>query len=138
MGILMRNHTIDNKLFIHAILMAYRGAKFMVTKKAAPKKAKEGPRDIIAKAKPEGKLTGKKLVGTITHFFDKISVAVIQVSAPIKVGDELAVEGPQTNIKMKVESMQVEHEKIKEAKKGDDIGMKVPSPVRAKDLVYKV
>ncbi|MEM4247749.1 MAG: translation elongation factor-like protein [Candidatus Nanoarchaeia archaeon] len=110
----------------------------MVTKKAAPKKVKEGPKDSMAKAKPEDKLVGKKLVGTVTHFFDKISVAVIQVSAPISVGDEIAIEGPQTNIKMKVESMQVEHKSIKTAKKGDDIGMKVPSPVRAKDLVYKV
>ena len=110
----------------------------MVTKKAAPKKTKEKPKDIVAKAKPEGPMAGKKLVGTITHFFDKISVAVLKVSSPIAVGDQLAIEGPQTNIKMKVESMQVEHDKIKTAKKGDDIGMKVPSPVKAKDLVYKV
>ena len=104
------------------------------TAKAADKK----PKDIVAKAKPEGPIAGKKLVGTITHFFDKISVAVIKVNAPISVGDEIAIEGPQTNIKMKISSMQVEHEAIKSAKKGDDIGMKVPSPVRAKDQVFKV
>jgi len=112
----------------------------MVTKKTAPKKtkAKEGPKDIIAKAKPQSTTAGKKVVGVITHFFDKISVAVIEVKSPISVGDEITIEGPQTNIKMKVESMQVEHDKIKTSKKGDDIGMKVPSPVKAKDLVYKV
>jgi putative protease len=110
----------------------------MPAKKTKAKPKDKGPKDIVAKAKPEGKLTGKKLVGTITHFFDKISVAVIKVSAPISVGDELAIEGPMTNIKMKVTSMQVEHDQVKAAKKGDDIGMKVPSPVKAKDLVYKV
>jgi len=110
----------------------------MPAKKTKAKPKDKGPKDIVAKAKPEGKLTGKKLVGTITHFFDKISVAVIKVSAPISVGDELAIEGPMTNIKMKVTSMQVEHDQVKAAKKGDDIGMKVPSAVRAKDLVYKV
>ncbi|MCX6774849.1 MAG: translation elongation factor-like protein [DPANN group archaeon] len=105
---------------------------------AKPKAAKVKPKDIAVKAKPEGTMTGKKLVGTVTHFFDKISVAVIKVNAPVAVGDELAIEGPQTNIKMKITSMQVEHEVIKSAKKGDDIGMKVPGPVKAKDLVFKV
>lgn len=107
----------------------------MPAKKAIKPKGKQ---EISVKAKPEGPITGKKRVGTVTHFFDKISVAVIKVAAPIAVGDELAIEGPQTNMKMKVLSMQVEHESIKSAKKGDDIGMKVPSPVRAKDLVFKV
>jgi putative protease len=110
----------------------------MPAKKTTKPKAKEGPKDIVAKAKPEGTMAGKKLVGTVTHFFDKISVAVIKVNAPVSIGDELAIEGPQTNIKMKVTSMQVEHESIKSAKKGDDIGMKVPGPVKAKDLVFKV
>ncbi len=110
----------------------------MPAKKATKSKADKGPKDIAVKAKPEGTMTGKKLVGTVTHFFDKISVAVIKVNAPVAVGDELAIEGPQTNIKMKITSMQVEHEVIKSAKKGDDIGMKVPGPVKAKDLVFKV
>ncbi|MEM2874230.1 MAG: translation elongation factor-like protein, partial [Candidatus Nanoarchaeia archaeon] len=81
---------------------------------------------------------GKKRVGTVTHFFDKISVAVIKVEGPIAIGDEITIEGPQTNIKMKVQSMQIEHKPITAAKKGDDIGMKVPSPVRPKDIVFKV
>jgi putative protease len=87
------------------------------------------------KAKPTAE---KKRVGVITHFFDKISVAVVKVEAPIAIGDELSIEGPQTNFKMKVESMQVEHQPIKAAKKGDDIGLKVPLPVRVKDVVFKI
>jgi len=110
----------------------------MPAKKVAKPKVAKGKQEITVKAKPEGPMAGKKRVGTVTHFFDKILVAVIRVDAPIAVGDELAIEGPQTNIKMKVQSMQVEHESIKAAKKGDDIGMKVPSPVKAKDLVFKV
>ncbi len=103
----------------------------MVTKKKA------------TKAKPKVKSAaktpaGKKLVGTVTHFFDKILVAVVEVKAPIAVGDKLSIEGPKTNFKMSVGSMQVEHKPIKTAKKGDDIGMKVPQPVRVKDLVYKI
>lgn len=108
-------------------------AKKKAAKKASPKKAK----DIVAKTKKESTSAGKKLLGVVTHFFDKISVAVVEVKSPVSVGDEITIEGPQTNVKMKITSMQVEHTPLKTAKKGDDIGMKVPSAVRAKDLVYK-
>lgn len=80
----------------------------------------------------------KKLVGKISHFFPKISVAVIEVEAPIKVGDKISIEGPTTKFEQTVESMEVEHKKVKSAKKGDSIGMKVAEKVREKDLVYKV
>ena len=102
----------------------------MVTKKtvAKPKAAKPA-------TKPAAE---KKLVGEISHFFDKISVAVVEVKSEIKTGDTILIEGPQTNLKQKVESMQIEHEKVAAAKKGQSIGMKVAGPVRKKDLVYKV
>lgn len=80
----------------------------------------------------------KKLIGKITHFFAKISVAVIQVEAPLKVGDKISIEGPTTNFQQTIDSMQVEHKNIEEAKKGDDIGMKVSEKVRPGDLVYLV
>ena len=79
----------------------------------------------------------KKLVGEISHFFDKISVAVIEVKDTINEGDAVTIEGPQTNLKQKISSMQIEHDKIKSAKKGQSVGMKVAGPVRRKDLVYK-
>lgn len=80
----------------------------------------------------------KQLVGKISHFFPKISVAVVEVEAPLKVGDKISIEGPTTNFQQTVESMQIEHKNITEAKKGDSVGMKVAEKVREKDLVYKV
>jgi len=88
--------------------------------------------------KPAAKAAGKKLVGKISHFFPKINVAVVEVEAPLKIGDKISIEGPTTKFEQKVESMQVEHKEIKAAKKGDSIGMKVADKVREKDLVYKV
>jgi len=79
----------------------------------------------------------KKLVGEISHFFPKINVAVIEVKAPLKVGDKISIEGPTTNFQQKIDSMEVEHKKVKTAKKGDSVGMKVAEKVREKDLVYK-
>lgn len=34
--------------------------------------------------------------------------------------------------------MQIEHEKIEEAKPGDDIGLKTAEKVRENDIVYKL
>lgn len=78
-----------------------------------------------------------KEIGKITHFFDKISVAVIELSAPVKVGDEIEIKGATTNFSQKIDSMQIEHESIKAAKKGDSIGLKIKEKVRAGDKVYK-
>ena len=75
-------------------------------------------------------------VGEVTHYFTKISVAVIEVTGKIKVGDSIAIKGMTTNFEQKVDSMQVEGENIVEANPGDDIGMKVADRVRKGDIVY--
>jgi len=80
----------------------------------------------------------KKLVGRISHFFDKISVAVIELKADLKEGDKISFEGPKTNFTQTASSMQIEHEKVAVAKKGQSIGMKVSEPVRENDQVYKI
>ena len=77
-------------------------------------------------------------VGKVTHYFPKISVAVVEVTAgSIKAGDEIHIKGHTTDFRQKVASMQVEHDKIELAEPGISIGMKVDEPVRDHDLVYK-
>lgn len=76
-------------------------------------------------------------VGRITHFFPKISVAVIELSKPLKVGDTIAVKGPTTDFEQPVESMQIEHKEVQKAETGQSIGLKVVQRVRETDLVYK-
>ncbi|MBM3205515.1 hypothetical protein FJZ41_01525 [Candidatus Shapirobacteria bacterium] len=77
-------------------------------------------------------------VGEIIHFYDKIGVAVVKVLSPIKVGDRLKISGHDKEFEQEVTSMQVEHKSINEAKKGDDVGMKVDQPVKDGDEVYKI
>jgi hypothetical protein len=81
----------------------------------------------------------QKLVGVVTHYFDKIKVAVIKVSSPIAVGDEIRITGGEdTDFKQPVKSMQQEHEKILKAGKGKEIGMKVKDKVRVGYKVFKI
>ncbi|MGD0496608.1 MAG: translation elongation factor-like protein [Candidatus Bathyarchaeia archaeon] len=76
-------------------------------------------------------------VGRITHFFSKISVAVIELSKPLKVGDTIVVKGPTTDFEQPVDSMQIEHKDVQKAEAGQSIGLKVLQRARETDLVYK-
>jgi translation elongation factor EF-1alpha len=80
----------------------------------------------------------EKLVGKVTHFFDKISVAVVELSGPLNVGDKVKFKHNEEEFEQGVESMQVEHEPIKQAKKGQAIGMKTLQPVHEGTEVYKL
>ncbi|MCK4424615.1 translation elongation factor-like protein [Candidatus Bathyarchaeota archaeon] len=76
-------------------------------------------------------------VGRVTHFFAKISVAVVELTAPLAVGDRILIKGPTTDLEQVVESMQIEHENIERAEAGQSIGLKVEQRVREIDIVYK-
>ncbi|MEM3760776.1 MAG: translation elongation factor-like protein [Candidatus Bathyarchaeia archaeon] len=76
-------------------------------------------------------------VGRVTHFFSKISVAVIELKAPLTVGDTILIKGPTTDFEQVVDSMQIEHRNVQRAEAGQSIGLKVAQRVREKDVVYK-
>lgn len=76
-------------------------------------------------------------IGHITHFFSKISVAVIELTKPLAVGDTILIKGPTTDFEQPVESMQIEHNNVQRAEAGQSIGLKVAQRVREKDIVYK-
>ena len=76
-------------------------------------------------------------VGKVSHFFSRINVAVIEVNDTISVGDQIFIKGPTTDIEQTVDSMEIEHEKVKQATAGHSVGMKVKGRVRENDIVYK-
>jgi len=77
-------------------------------------------------------------VGEVSHYFTKISVGVVELTAPLGIGDLIAIKGMTTNFEQTVESMQIEHENVEEAKEGDSIGLKMEERVRTGDIVYKL
>lgn len=81
----------------------------------------------------------EELVGKITHYFGKIKVGIIEITkAGLTAGDKIHIKGSTTDFEEEVKSMQIEHEKIEKAKKGDVIGLKIKEKVREGDEVYKV
>ncbi len=80
----------------------------------------------------------KKLIGKVSHYYGHISVAVVDLTDTLSVGDRISIEGSSTNVQQTVDSMQIEHKEIQTAKKGDSIGLKVSDRVRENDNVYKI
>jgi len=79
-----------------------------------------------------------KLIGKITHYFGHIGVGVIELTDTLKVGDTIRIVGGETDFTQAVESMEIEHQKFKEAKAGDSVGLKVSQKVREDYKVYKL
>lgn len=79
-----------------------------------------------------------KLIGKITHYFGKISVGVIELEDTLKVGDTIRIKGATADFTQPVDSMQIEHEQVQEARPGDCIGLKVVDKVHEGDNVYVV
>lgn len=79
----------------------------------------------------------EKDIGKITHFFDKISVAIINLDEPLEIGDKIRIEA-EIPFVQKVTSMQVEHKEIQKANTGNDIGMKTDRHCKEGDRVIKL
>ena len=81
----------------------------------------------------------EKEIGYVSKFFGGISVAAIEITADkLSICDTIHIRGHTTELKMKVDSIQIEHETLETAKKGDSIGVKVSEKARRKDKVYKL
>lgn len=77
-------------------------------------------------------------VGKITHYYDRISVAVLILFEELKVGDTIHILGKMTDITQRVASMEIEHQKIQSAGPKTEVALKVLEPVRDGDIIYKI
>jgi putative protease len=85
------------------------------------------------------KMAEEKKVGVITHYFTKAEVGIVNLTdGDLKIGDSIHIKGHTTDFNQNVESMQIEHQNVTEAKKGSQVGIKVKEHVREHDVVYKV
>jgi putative protease len=81
----------------------------------------------------------EKQVGVVSHYFGHIGVAAIELTdGPLEVGDTIHILGHTSDFNQPVDSIQIEHESVEAAKKGDSVGIKVVEHARVHDVVYKV
>ena len=77
-------------------------------------------------------------IGIVNDYFARIGVAGIDLEGTLRVGDTIHIKGHTTDLEQGVESIQIEHEQVQEAKAGDAIGVKVLDRCRGGDVVYRV
>ena len=113
----------------------------MKKKKKAPVKKKAAKK---TKAKPKKKKAAAKVkaapkespVGIVTHYFGHVNAAAITLKKPLKIGDTVHIKGHTTDLTVTISSMQIDHESVQTAKKGDSIGIGVPQKCREHDKVF--
>ncbi len=76
-------------------------------------------------------------VGKVRNYYSKISVAVVDLTAPLTKGDKIRIKGDTTDFEQQVDSMQIEHTDIQKAEAGQAVGLRVSGKVRPGDKVYK-
>jgi len=80
----------------------------------------------------------EKEIGKITHYYSHLSVGIIELSDALKVGETIHIRGHSSDFTQNVDSMQIEHASVLEAKPGEVIGIKVIDKAHPHDKVYKI
>jgi hypothetical protein len=115
-------------------------AKTKVKGKAKAKKSSPKRQKTKSKAAPPkpGVIAplNSVLLGFVEDYFAKIGVIALTLKAPVMVGQKIQVLGHTTNLQQTVDSMQIDHIPVTQARVGDSIGMKVIGRARGRDHVY--
>jgi len=106
---------------------AKKPAKKMKKVKKPAKKARRAK--AVKKASPAKRkivrAIAEKVIGRVTHYYDRIGVAVVDVQSPIRLGDTIRLRHGDHIFEQRVESLQVNHTPISSAASGQEVGMKV-------------
>lgn len=107
----------------------------VIKKKTTKKKVIKKPIKRVVKTV----IRKEKKIGKVTHYFDKIKVVAIKLSDNLSIGDTIRiVGGEKTDFKQKIVSMEFMGKKLKKAKKGKEIGIKVKDRAREGYKVFKI
>jgi putative protease len=77
-------------------------------------------------------------IGHVTHYYDKIGVAVLSLTAELKIHDAIQILGHSSDVVQKVNSLEIEHQKIQSAGPMAEVALKVDEPVHKGDKVFLI
>ena len=78
-------------------------------------------------------------IGVVIHYWSKIGVAGLKITdGELNVGDTIHIKGHTSEFTQRVDSMQIENQKVEVARAGDEIGLEVADHAREHDEVFKV
>lgn len=80
----------------------------------------------------------EKEIGEVTNYFKQVKAAAVMLTSGLKIGDKIKIKGGEAEFEMTVDSIQIDRNKIVEARKGQEIGLLVPQDVNKGYRVFKV
>jgi len=80
----------------------------------------------------------EKEIGFISHYYNHLEVGIIELSDSLKIGDTIHIKGAHDDFTQSVDSIQIEHDSVEEAKAGESVGVKVTQKIHENDKVYKI
>lgn len=75
-------------------------------------------------------------VGTVTHYYNNIGVAAVQLHEPLRLTDIIHIKGKQDDFLQEVRELQHQYEPVIEGSPGQVITMKVDRRVKKNDRVF--
>ncbi|OGG51134.1 hypothetical protein A2763_02195 [Candidatus Kaiserbacteria bacterium RIFCSPHIGHO2_01_FULL_54_36] len=78
----------------------------------------------------------EKQVGTVTHWYDKLGVAVVKLSGKLSKGDSIKVKRGDEEFEDTVASLQIDRTDVASAKKGDDAAIKLSQRAKEGSAVF--
>ena len=106
--------------------------------KSAPKaKRPVAPKPVPMPAAPAAP-PGMERIGIVTHYFNHLSVAILKLeTGTLRVGEIIHIKGHTSDFAQPVESMEIDHVHVNEARPGQSFGVRVRDHAREHDVVYK-
>lgn len=77
-------------------------------------------------------------IGKVTHYYNHLNVAVLQLTDRLMVGETIHILGHTTDFIQKVASMEVDHHRVVRVGPGENVAVKVLDPVHVHDTIYRV
>lgn len=77
----------------------------------------------------------EKEIGKVTHWYDKIGVAVVKLSGTLKVGDQIKIKRADIESEDTVASMQIDHADVKSGKKGDEVAIRLSQKAKEGSVI---
>jgi putative protease len=107
-------------------------------KKAAPKK-KPAPKPKAAPKAAPVALPGEERIGMVTHYYNHLSVAIVQLeTGTLRSGETVHFRGHTSDFRQMVGSMEVNHAHVDAVTAGTSFGLRVNEHAREHDVVYRV
>ena len=80
----------------------------------------------------------EKPLGIVTHWYDKLGVAVVKLSGKLNKGDKIKIKMGEEEFEEVVGSLQIDHKDVASAKKGDDAAMKLSQKTKEGAEIFAV